>query len=327
MQELKKTCSVCKNELLLTEFLVCGKRKDGSYRYSPYCRSCNKMISKQNRIKNRDYYNKLKREERKIKRNSYQLELKEKGLLIDMDLILNDISVYCKCNRRVQYNKEYLKEYHKRPEVREKIKEYNRKPEAKEKTREYFKRPEVREKIREYNKRPYVRKKHIDYIERQLRENKEYKIKILKYARNYYKLHIADEEWRGKRNNYMRNKYATDLVYRARMKENSHNRRRLVKESNDDYIRAVSEIEGNKNNICYWCGKPIDKSDLSIDHIIPLSRDGTNTKDNIVAAHIFCNTSKNNKLPWEYLKYCLEENRPINEKFIIKNKAIQTILL
>jgi hypothetical protein len=39
---------------------------------------------------------------------------------------------------------------------------------------------------------------------------------------------------------------------------------------------------------------------LVIDHIIPLSRGGTNTKDNIQPLCVQCNSSKGNKLPEEW---------------------------
>ena len=55
--------------------------------------------------------------------------------------------------------------------------------------------------------------------------------------------------------------------------------------------------------ICGLCSLPIDKSlqyphpmYRSLDHIIPLSRGGGHTRDNVQAAHLRCNKVKNGRL-------------------------------
>ena len=64
------------------------------------------------------------------------------------------------------------------------------------------------------------------------------------------------------------------------------------------------------NNICGICGKECNSDDYkkdngtfivgslypSIDHIIPLSRGGTHTWNNVQLAHMICNSIKNNKI-------------------------------
>lgn len=51
--------------------------------------------------------------------------------------------------------------------------------------------------------------------------------------------------------------------------------------------------------ICGICLKPADPDDWHLDHVIPLSRGGTHTYDNVQVSHPRCNTSKGNKLPCE----------------------------
>lgn len=53
--------------------------------------------------------------------------------------------------------------------------------------------------------------------------------------------------------------------------------------------------------ICYLCKEKIDKRLLcpdpmaaSIDHVVPLSRGGTHTWDNVMPAHAICNFMKSN---------------------------------
>lgn len=57
---------------------------------------------------------------------------------------------------------------------------------------------------------------------------------------------------------------------------------------------------------CYWCGKHLDKKTATLDHIIPLSRGGTNGLDNQTLACYDCNQNRRNHLPsrteWEKLR-------------------------
>ena len=59
---------------------------------------------------------------------------------------------------------------------------------------------------------------------------------------------------------------------------------------------------------CYLCLKPIEFRQDSIDHKIPLSRNGTNEYSNLAIAHRSCNSKKNIKTEKEYKK-CLTKIR------------------
>jgi 5-methylcytosine-specific restriction endonuclease McrA len=48
---------------------------------------------------------------------------------------------------------------------------------------------------------------------------------------------------------------------------------------------------------CYWCSEPLN-GDYHEDHVVPLSRGGSNWSINIVCACSWCNLSKHNKLPY-----------------------------
>ena len=55
--------------------------------------------------------------------------------------------------------------------------------------------------------------------------------------------------------------------------------------------------------LCGLCGEPVDKdlawpdpTSASLDHIIPLSRGGAHTLDNVQLAHLVCNIRKNNQV-------------------------------
>ena len=52
-------------------------------------------------------------------------------------------------------------------------------------------------------------------------------------------------------------------------------------------------------NTCQYCGKKLDRSELTLDHVVPRSRGGTSTWQNIVLACIRCNMRKGDRLPQE----------------------------
>ena len=55
--------------------------------------------------------------------------------------------------------------------------------------------------------------------------------------------------------------------------------------------------------LCGICGKPVDATlrfpdpgTPTLDHVIPISRGGSHTRDNVQLAHFYCNTAKGNKI-------------------------------
>lgn len=57
-------------------------------------------------------------------------------------------------------------------------------------------------------------------------------------------------------------------------------------------IEAIYEAQEGR---CFYCGITLH-GDYHVDHVIPLSRGGTNWPDNLVCACVACNCSKNNML-------------------------------
>lgn len=64
----------------------------------------------------------------------------------------------------------------------------------------------------------------------------------------------------------------------------------------DDILRQYSAQHG----LCWWCGESAGE-DWQADHLVPLSRGGSNAPENIVIACRHCNQSKNNRLPHEWI--------------------------
>lgn len=55
--------------------------------------------------------------------------------------------------------------------------------------------------------------------------------------------------------------------------------------------------------VCYYCGRATPSKELTMDHIVPISRGGKSTKNNLVPACKECNTQKKQLLPMEWEQY------------------------
>lgn len=51
---------------------------------------------------------------------------------------------------------------------------------------------------------------------------------------------------------------------------------------------------------CHYCNKPFPPQELTMDHIVPVSRGGKTTKGNVVPACKTCNNYKKHLLPIEW---------------------------
>lgn len=59
------------------------------------------------------------------------------------------------------------------------------------------------------------------------------------------------------------------------------------------------------SGICHYCRKVFPPAELTMDHIIPLSRGGKTEKYNVIACCKDCNTKKRKLLPAEWEDYML----------------------
>ena len=55
--------------------------------------------------------------------------------------------------------------------------------------------------------------------------------------------------------------------------------------------------------VCYYCGRQVGRANLTMDHIVPLSRGGKSKKGNLVPACKSCNNKKKYLLPVEWDEY------------------------
>lgn len=54
-----------------------------------------------------------------------------------------------------------------------------------------------------------------------------------------------------------------------------------------------------QKGVCHYCGAKVDPDQLTMDHVVPVSRGGRSTKGNIVPACESCNKSKKHLTPAE----------------------------
>ena len=74
------------------------------------------------------------------------------------------------------------------------------------------------------------------------------------------------------------------------------------------WMRKIQE------GICYYCNRDVGRNNLTMDHVVPLSRGGKSKKGNIVPACKECNNKKKYLLPieWEeYLEMLSERSSPL----------------
>lgn len=93
-------------------------------------------------------------------------------------------------------------------------------------------------------------------------------------------------------------------------------------------FNIFSRVELNRKNIfkrdnhqCQYCGS---NENLTIDHIIPKSKGGDSTWENLVTACTSCNNKKDNKLLNEVnMKLKSTPKRPHHVQFLMKRQSVE----
>lgn len=82
-----------------------------------------------------------------------------------------------------------------------------------------------------------------------------------------------------------------------RRREHELRRRARMRETQVEPVR-YDEILAERGMVCHLCGDEIaDSTDLHFDHVIPLAKGGTHTRENIKPAHASCNMHKHTTMP------------------------------
>ena len=93
-----------------------------------------------------------------------------------------------------------------------------------------------------------------------------------------------------------------------------HFKKRLKKDSSSTYLKKLFIAQNRK---CYLCGGKMSMKESSIDHVIPRSKGGKNTRRNLLLTHVFCNNEKSDRLPTdEELLYCKKTHDKVAELYL-----------
>lgn len=87
-------------------------------------------------------------------------------------------------------------------------------------------------------------------------------------------------------------------------KSRANRQRRRARKREAEGMHTAADIEAQykrQRGKCYWCGVKVGET-YHMDHIVPLSRGGSDLPENLVVACPICNMEKHNKLPHEWAK-------------------------
>lgn len=143
------------------------------------------------------------------------------------------------------------------------------------------------------NSRAYSRKYRIDHLnEHQSRLEqwrKDNRVHYLEYSR-LYEAHHTEERREWTRAAYKTNRQRFDAM----------RQRRRARQKNAPGKHTKQELQhqfDRQHGCCYWCSEPLS-GNITIDHVIPLVRGGSNDISNIVYACRSCNSRKQKRLPY-----------------------------
>lgn len=95
------------------------------------------------------------------------------------------------------------------------------------------------------------------------------------------------------------------------MGEISNNKKHIAREKAK--ARELRQSQWWKNEIargiCHYCGEKFKSSELTMDHVVPISRGGKSTKGNIVPCCKECNNKKKYMTPVDMVIKIMNEEK------------------
>ncbi|GIW67915.1 MAG: hypothetical protein KatS3mg096_783 [Candidatus Parcubacteria bacterium] len=145
-----------------------------------------------------------------------------------------------------------------------------------------------------------------------LKNKEKFKQAARKWAKKYYWQHKNEKEFQEKRKkiwlkwkekNYekirQRNRIATAKYRKTEKGKQAQKRYKYLRRNPNagkiDFKKWKEKIK-ELNYRCQRCGKKMKINEITIDHIVPLSKGGTNLIENLQPLCRSCNCKKNNKL-------------------------------
>lgn len=98
-----------------------------------------------------------------------------------------------------------------------------------------------------------------------------------------------------------RHYYATDPDLKNRAISRVANREALKRSPDSDKVDR-SIVFDRDNGTCYLCESQVDPDDWHMDHVVPISKGGPHTYDNVRVTHPNCNLRKSDRLPEDFIE-------------------------
>lgn len=177
---------------------------------------------------------------------------------------------------------------------------------AKDRTRSDGRRATCKECQRAYKKRYRAENQHVikAHTERYYRENKDSCLEATRRWRERNRAAIAEYD-RARRSE---NPEALRAYYRDNKARFDHHRRqrqaRLRGAPGSHTAEEVARMIEDQGGLCAYCECSLEGG-FHVDHMLPISRRGTNDWSNIAVTCPLCNWSKNNKTTEEYWDYLI----------------------
>jgi len=259
MENTSKICNTCAID---KEFINYGIRKDSIDGYKNKCKLCDAIYKRQHQLKHKKRYS----ENAKL----YRIKNKEK--------------------LKIQ-NKEYQEKNRDRYSVIKKIYYEKNKQKVKEYQKEYY--IENRNKLNIMNSEYYKNNKdRMNFLQKQYyNENKEHLQKMnKKYVENNKEtIKKYKKEW----NSSIGGKLAKKVC--------NHIRNSKIRITNDKTItkKSLENLLLEQNNKCKYCNIDLDFNtafEVHLDHVIPISKGGNHSINNVVFSCKSCNLKKHDKI-------------------------------
>jgi CRISPR/Cas system Type II protein with McrA/HNH and RuvC-like nuclease domain len=165
-----------------------------------------------------------------------------------------------------------------------------------------------REKVKRW--RESNQERHRENNRRWREQNKEHHDELIRQwvVRNKDRYNEKARQWRAANQDKIkeakRRRYSRNLErYRLLGVMNANKRRaRLLNASGSYSEQDIADIRALQNDRCLYCGCELNRKG-DIEHFIPVSRGGRNSKENLALACSSCNSSKHAQAPWNWQKW------------------------
>lgn len=165
-------------------------------------------------------------------------------------------------------------------------------------------------KIKEYSHKHYMKNRD-NVLERTGKYQKEHREQVRGYALKYRNNNL--ERCRTNSREYNRENYTRLAEYSQkwfkehRAEYNLRERARRARLRELDGYHTVEDLDDaylEQLGKCVYCKRPLEETGISVDHIIPITREGSSDYAyNIQLLCKSCNSSKNNRTHEEFLQY------------------------